>query len=850
MVCNRLRRPVAGLVALTVLTACLLASAQGQDKGKGDQEKFQGSWEVVSIEKGGEKLPDDLLAKLNVKFTFKGDKVILDFMGKEVEGTFKIDPAKKPPHIDLTIMDKTGAGIYAFDGRTLKICAGEPGDARPKEFKSEGTTNLIVLKRAGDKTKPAKKEPGEKKGARSDRELIQGSWAAVAGEKDGEKLPDELIKSMKFTVKGEKATVEIMGETKDATITLDPAKKPKTIDVEFDGQTIRGIYNFEKGGLRVCVNEPGQERPTEFKSTGGQFLLVFERQGAPKKEPGEKKEGKKEAGKADLDGTWMVESVVKGSEKLPAELTKTIKLIIKGDTFTLHLPGETKKGTFKTDPSKKPATIDLTADNETGLGIYELKGDLLKLCACEPGKDRPKEFNGDGDQVFVTLKRAKAEKKESEKKAPGKVKEAPPEEEEEELQAAAEQQPQEKKDQDRIQGTWVVQSLTDNGKAMPAEEARSIKLTFSDERVTIQLKDESKQGTFKLDPGKKPREIDITVARENKRGLGIYKFEDDTLTLAVVDSDRGRPKAFASEAGSQVALVVLKRAPVEKAKGAAARAQDEAERLREELKRTRLELEEVKRQLEEALARERAAREQEQQARRRAEAAARQALEEARRAEVAARAAAARAAQPADRQASHNNLRQIGLAMHNYHDTLKRFPAAAISSKDGKPLLSWRVAILPYIEQGALYRQFKLDEPWDSEHNKKLLEKMPKIYEPVGGAQTKEPHSTFYRVFTGPGTVFEGMRGVSLATITDGSANTALVVEASESVPWTKPDELVYEARKDLPKLGGLFRTGFHVLMADGSVLWVRRNFDAPTLRSVILRNDGMVIDLAKIKGE
>jgi len=87
----------------------------------------------------------------------------------------------------------------------------------------------------------------------------------------------------------------------------------------------------------------------------------------------------------------------------------------------------------------------------------------------------------------------------------------------------------------------------------------------------------------------------------------------------------------------------------------------------------------------------------------------------------------------AGRGQSNNNLKQIAIAFHQYHDTYKSLPLHAIYSKDGKtPLLSWRVAILPFIEQDALYKQFKLDEPWDSEHNKKLIPLMPRIYMPVG----------------------------------------------------------------------------------------------------------------------
>jgi len=202
----------------------------------------------------------------------------------------------------------------------------------------------------------------------------------------------------------------------------------------------------------------------------------------------------------------------------------------------------------------------------------------------------------------------------------------------------------------------------------------------------------------------------------------------------------------------------------------------------------------------------------------------------------------------AQRTTSLNNLRQIAIAMHNHHDTYKRFPTHAIYSKDGKPLLSWRVAILPFLDENALYRQFKLDEPWDSAHNKKLLEKMPKIYAPVR-AKTKEPHMTFYQVFTGAGAAFEGDKGLVFPRdFPDGISNTLLVVEAGEAVPWTKPADLHYRTDKDLPPLGGHFKEGFWIALGDGSVRWIPRGFDVPTFRLLITRNDGKDIDWQKLE--
>src|SRR5262249_14951896 len=99
---------------------------------------------------------------------------------------------------------------------------------------------------------------------------------------------------------------------------------------------------------------------------------------------------------------------------------------------------------------------------------------------------------------------------------------------------------------------------------------------------------------------------------------------------------------------------------------------------------------------------------------------------------------------------SQKNLKQIGMAIHSFHDTYKQLPPAAIcDKKTGRPLLSWRVLLLPYLEQEPLFMQFKTDEPWDGPTNKKLLEKMPPVYAPVG-VTTKEAHATFYRGFVSP----------------------------------------------------------------------------------------------------
>jgi hypothetical protein len=195
----------------------------------------------------------------------------------------------------------------------------------------------------------------------------------------------------------------------------------------------------------------------------------------------------------------------------------------------------------------------------------------------------------------------------------------------------------------------------------------------------------------------------------------------------------------------------------------------------------------------------------------------------------------------AGRSKSFNNLKQMTLAMYNYHDLYNGFPSAAICDKNGKPLLSWRVAILPFIEQDALYKEFHLDEPWDSEHNKKLIARMPNIYALPGVTNPGET-TTYYRVFYGNGALFNLGKPVRISDISDGTSNTIMIVEAGESVPWTKPDELEFDPSKALPKLGKQNSKGFAASMADGSVRFINAGISAATLKAAITRAGGEVL--------
>jgi prepilin-type processing-associated H-X9-DG protein len=204
---------------------------------------------------------------------------------------------------------------------------------------------------------------------------------------------------------------------------------------------------------------------------------------------------------------------------------------------------------------------------------------------------------------------------------------------------------------------------------------------------------------------------------------------------------------------------------------------------------------------------------------------------------------------------SANNLKQLSLAMHNYANSRRTLPGHALYGKDEKPLLSWRVALLPYLGQMPLYRKFKLDEPWDSAQNKPLLKFMPPSFIPPGENPGGEPYTTFYQVFVGKGgpvgPVFEPgsrYRGDLSTGIPDGSSGTFLIVEAGSAIPWTKPDDLVYDPDGPLPKLGGIFGDGFNAAFADGSVRFIAREADEAMIRALITRNGGEPVEWTKLK--
>lgn len=199
--------------------------------------------------------------------------------------------------------------------------------------------------------------------------------------------------------------------------------------------------------------------------------------------------------------------------------------------------------------------------------------------------------------------------------------------------------------------------------------------------------------------------------------------------------------------------------------------------------------------------------------------------------------------------ASRNNLMEIGIAMHHHSDQLGSF-ASNSHDLQGKPLLSWRVHLLPYLGEQALYSRFNLNEPWDGPTNKQLLAQMPKVYGTSSNNSAAGAGKTYYRGFSQSGAMFEKPRGpgapmrIGPAGIMDGLSNTIFVVEAGEPVEWTKPDDIFWANNSMRPLLGGPSTTAanFWALMCDGSVFLVRKDINDQTLRNLIDRRDGNVI--------
>lgn len=190
-----------------------------------------------------------------------------------------------------------------------------------------------------------------------------------------------------------------------------------------------------------------------------------------------------------------------------------------------------------------------------------------------------------------------------------------------------------------------------------------------------------------------------------------------------------------------------------------------------------------------------------------------------------------------------NNIKQIFLGLHSYYDVNGSFPPAVLLGPDGKTKYSWRVAILPYIDQANLYNAYDRNEPWDGPNNRKLLDQIPETLR--SPKAPKGSLNTSYFALVGEHTAFGNApgKGRSMLDITDGTSITIMVVETKRETPWTKPEDIPYSADDPLPKFGGYHEGGFQVGIADGRVRFVSENIDMTLLRSLITCDGGEVVN-------
>jgi hypothetical protein len=214
-----------------------------------------------------------------------------------------------------------------------------------------------------------------------------------------------------------------------------------------------------------------------------------------------------------------------------------------------------------------------------------------------------------------------------------------------------------------------------------------------------------------------------------------------------------------------------------------------------------------------------------------------------------------------------NNLKQIALALHNYHDVYKSFPPAYVADENGRPMHSWRVLILPFLEQQSLYDAYRFDEPWDGPNNRKLLTRMPSVYScPSQQPRNSRTHThTSYVAVVGENTAWPGQGGRVFREIVDGSGQSLLVCEfANRQSDWMEPTDIGYTdaielltSRDSYPYTGHVYQSFFYewsngrsVAMADGSVRFLVQEIEADDARRLLTVNDGEPLEFDEVRGD
>jgi prepilin-type processing-associated H-X9-DG protein len=195
-----------------------------------------------------------------------------------------------------------------------------------------------------------------------------------------------------------------------------------------------------------------------------------------------------------------------------------------------------------------------------------------------------------------------------------------------------------------------------------------------------------------------------------------------------------------------------------------------------------------------------------------------------------------------------NNLKQIALALHNYHDTYKTLPPAYIPDENGQPKHSWRVLILPFLESSHVYAMYDFDEPWNGPNNSQLANMMPQVYRCP--SEPMMSNSPAYLAISGTGSIFNNEKGSSFADVTDGTANTIMVAEVTGATfNWMEPRDLdlntmamAINSVKDGTTISSHHPGGAQVALADGSVRYLTQTLDMNMLRLLLQKADGQAV--------
>jgi hypothetical protein len=196
------------------------------------------------------------------------------------------------------------------------------------------------------------------------------------------------------------------------------------------------------------------------------------------------------------------------------------------------------------------------------------------------------------------------------------------------------------------------------------------------------------------------------------------------------------------------------------------------------------------------------------------------------------------------------NLQKIAAALNAYANDHGAYPLPYIADSAGKPLLSWRVTLLPYLGHQDLYNAIRLDQAWDSPENSEMMFRCPDVYE--SPADDSNSGDTSYMLITGTGTLFPGNAPLAPQDIGDGPAKTLLVVETapatSGQATWTKPVDLnigrmtmVVGGAPGI-EIGGNHQGGATVVTADGRAHFLRDTTSAALLRALISPNGGEAV--------